>query len=89
MEMTLDQKLSAMFKKISSTEVKVADMYHENLSERVQTIEGLVSSYENRFKLLEYRSIDIEARSRRAIYFSRALANMVRLRTVLNLCVIL
>ena len=64
-KMSLDQKLFVMFKQISSTRTKVDDMYHDDLNGRVQTMEGVMSDHEKRIKLLEYRSIDLEARSRR------------------------
>ena len=65
MRLTMDQKLAAMFTKISATEVKVNSIYKEKLSRRVQKVENVISAHEQRIKLLEYRSIDSEARSRR------------------------
>ena len=65
MRLSTDQKLAVMFTKISTTEVKVNSIYKEKLSRRVQKIETVMSAHEQRIKLLEYRSIDIEARSRR------------------------
>ncbi|MEW8547543.1 MAG: hypothetical protein AB2693_28890 [Candidatus Thiodiazotropha sp.] len=63
--MSTDEKLVAMFMKISTTEAKVARMYQETLNERLHCVEGVMKTHENRIKLLEYRSIDNEARSRR------------------------
>ena len=65
MRLTMDKKLAAMFTKISATEVKVNSIYKEKLSRRVQKVENMISAHEQRIKLLEYRSIDSEARSRR------------------------
>ena len=67
MRLTMDKKLTAMFTKISATEVKVNSIYKEKLSRRVQKVENMISAHEQRIKLLEleYRSIDSEARSRR------------------------
>ena len=65
MQLSTDQKLATMFTKISTTEVKVNSIYKEKLGRRVQKAENIISAHEQRIKLLEYRSIDIEARSRR------------------------
>lgn len=63
--MSTNEKLVAMSMKISTTEAKVARMYQETLNERLHCVEGLMKAHETRIKLLEYRSIDNEARSRR------------------------
>ena len=65
MQLSMDQKLAAMFTKISRTDVRVDRLYKEKLGRRVQRVESVLSAHEQRIKLLEYRSIDIEARSRR------------------------
>ena len=65
MKLSLDHKMVVMFKKVYSTEAKIDDMYHDDLNSRVQSMEGVMSAHEKRIKLLEYRSIDLEARSRR------------------------
>ena len=65
MQLSTDQKLAAMFTKISTTEVKVNSIYKEKLGRRVQKAESIICAHEQRIKLLEYRSINIEARSRR------------------------
>ena len=60
MKLSLDHKMVVMFKKVYSTEAKIDD-----LNSRVQSMEGVMSAHEKRIKLLEYRSIDLEARSSR------------------------
>ena len=65
MQLSMDQKLAATFTKISRTDVRVDRLYKEKLGRRVQRVESVLSAHEQRIKLLEYRSIDIEARSRR------------------------
>ena len=65
MDLSIDQKLSAMFTKISATEVKVNSIYKENLSQRMNRVENMITTQDARIKLLEYRSIDNEARNRR------------------------
>lgn len=58
-----DEKLSAMFNKLMQVEQKVDCV--QSLSTRVSKAETVIKSHENRLKLLEYKSIDIESRSRR------------------------
>lgn len=57
--MSTDDKLNALFKKLTTTEVKIDSIYCSNFPETV------IQSNLKRIKLLEYKSIDIEARSRR------------------------
>lgn len=56
-------KLSVLFTRSSSIESKVDACL--SLFSRVDTIENTICDYDLRMKLLEYKSIDIEARSRR------------------------
>lgn len=65
MTLSTDRKLAAIFTKISNTEVKVDSIYKENLCRRVGKVENVITTHEHRIKLLEYRSIDSEARNRR------------------------
>ena len=65
MDLSIDQKLAAMFTKISATEVKVNSIYKENLSQQINRNESMITTQDARIKLLEYRSIDNEARNRR------------------------
>ena len=50
--------------KLSTTEVKV-DSIHSSLPNRLLKAESVIKSHSNRIKSLEYKSIDLEARSRR------------------------
>ena len=68
--MDMDEKLSTIFntltcnqKKLTHVEQKIDSM--NTLNGRVQKVETVMNSYNERRKLLEYKSIDIEARSRR------------------------
>ena len=68
--MGTDEKLSQIFntlrcnqQKISHVEQKIDSI--NRLNGRIQRVETVVNSYNDRLKLLEYKSIDIEARSRR------------------------
>lgn len=63
--MSTDEKMTAMFTKLTTTEVKVDSIYCSNLPERLTSAETVIQSNINRIKLLEYKSIDLEARSRR------------------------
>ena len=56
-------KLSALFHKLTQVEAKVDKVMP--LAERVKRSENVIKSQQNRVKLLEYKSIDIESRSRR------------------------
>ena len=56
-------KLSALFHKLTQVECKVDKVMP--LAERVKKSENVIKSQQNRLKLLEYKSIDIESRSRR------------------------
>ncbi|MEW8545273.1 MAG: hypothetical protein AB2693_17250, partial [Candidatus Thiodiazotropha sp.] len=63
--MSTDDKLNALFRKLTTTEVKVDSIYCSNFPERLSSAETVIQSNVKRIKLLEYKSIDIEARSRR------------------------
>ena len=63
--MSTDHKLKALFRKLTTTEVKVDSIYCSNFPERLSSAETVIQSNLKRIKLLEYKSIDIEARSRR------------------------
>ena len=54
----------ALFTKLSTTEVKVDSIY-SSLPDRLLKAESVIKSHNNRIKLLECKSIDLEARSRR------------------------
>ena len=56
-------KLSAPFHKLTQVESNVEKVLP--LSERVKRTENVIKSQQCRLKLLEYKSIDIESRSRR------------------------
>ena len=59
----LAEKLSALFHKLAQVEAKVDKVMP--LAERVKRSENVIKTQQNRLKLLEYKSIDIESRSRR------------------------
>lgn len=69
-DLSMDQKLSLILSKLSVNENKVN--YIQNkldsvtaIRPRVARVENVVKSHNDRLKLLEYRSLDLEARSRR------------------------
>ena len=61
--LSADEKLSALFNKLSQVERKVDCV--APLTKRVVNAENVISSHEHRLQLLEYKSIDIESRRRR------------------------
>lgn len=61
--LSTDEKLSALFSKLSQVENKVDRV--TPLAQRVTNAESVITSHQHRLKLLEYKSIDIESRSRR------------------------
>ena len=68
--MDTDQKLSLILSKLSVNENRVSFIQNKlnvitNVGSRVTAVENVVRSQHDRLKLLEYRSIDLEARSRR------------------------
>lgn len=65
-----EDKLSLILSKLSINENRVKLIQNRlesvvHMKKRVSEVENVVKSHEERLKLLEYRSIDIEARSRR------------------------
>ncbi|MCG8047033.1 MAG: hypothetical protein N0E48_15590, partial [Candidatus Thiodiazotropha endolucinida] len=69
-DMSMDQKLSLILSKLSVNENRVSSIQNKmdtmlNLKSRVGVVENVIKSQHERLKLLEYRSIDLEARSRR------------------------
>ena len=77
MDLSIDQKLAAMFTKISVTEVKVKGLYKENLSQRMNRVESMITTQDTRIKLLEYRSIHNEVQKGGVTEFSKVLVNTV------------
>ncbi|MCG8033763.1 MAG: hypothetical protein JAZ03_16535, partial [Candidatus Thiodiazotropha taylori] len=70
MNMTTDEKLSKIFSALTCSQNKIMIVEQKidainRLNGRVQKVEKVINSYNDRLKLLEYKSIDIEARSRR------------------------
>lgn len=68
--MTNDEKLTLILSKVSVNESRVSLIQTKldsvlNIKSRVSAIENVLKSQHDRLKLLEYRSLDIEARSRR------------------------
>ena len=68
--LSTDEKLSLILSKVSLNENRVIQIQNKldtvlDLKRRVSSVECVVTSHANRLKLLEYRSLDIEARSRR------------------------
>ena len=69
-KMSIDEKLSAIFTSLSSNQNKIMHVEQKvdtiiRINNRLSRVETVMTSYNDRMKLLEYRSIDIEARSRR------------------------
>ena len=68
--LTKDEKLSLLLTKVSLNEGRVEQIQNKldtvpDLKQRVTTVERVIRSNTDRLKVLEYRSIDLEARSRR------------------------
>ena len=66
----MDQKLSLILSKLSVNEGRVGYIQNKldtvlNIRSRVSVVENIIRSQNDRLKLLEYRSIDLEARSRK------------------------
>ena len=69
-DLSTDQKLSLILSKLSVNEGRVGYIQNKldtvlNIRSRVTAVENVIRSQNDRLKLLEYRSIDLEARSRR------------------------
>ena len=68
--MNMNEKLSAIFTSLSSNQNKITHVEQKvdtiiRLNGRLNRVETVMTSYNDRMKLLEYKSIDLEARSRR------------------------
>ena len=68
--LTTDEKLSLILSKVSVNESRVKLIQNRldsvfTIKSRVSALENTIRSQHDRLKLLEYRSLDIEARSRR------------------------
>ena len=77
--MTQDQKLSAMFATLTSNRNSIRNVEKrmdtiEGINSRMSQVETVIRSHSDRLKLLEYKSIDIEARSRRNNLLFKGLA---------------
>ena len=66
--------MTALFSKLSQVDSKVERVVP--LVERVKKSEAAIRSHQNRLKLLEYKSIDIESRSRRRNLIFRGIREM-------------
>ena len=73
-KLSTDGKLTALFSKLSQVDSKVERVVP--LVERVKKSEAAIRSHQNRLKLLEYKSIDIESRSRRRNLIFRGIREM-------------
>ncbi|MEW8547345.1 MAG: hypothetical protein AB2693_27875, partial [Candidatus Thiodiazotropha sp.] len=65
-----EEKLSLLLSKVTLNEARVVTIQNKldtviDLSKRVSSVERVLKSHDDRLTLLEYRSLDIEARSRR------------------------
>lgn len=72
------EQLSKIYSKLSSIEIKVNDMDKKvcdaaEISTRLNVVENDIRDQEQRLKLLEYKSIDMEARERRKNLIFRGL----------------
>lgn len=68
--MGTDDKLSAIFSTLNCNQNRIKHIEHSvralaSLNGRMERVETVVHSYNDRLRLLEYKSIDLEARSRR------------------------
>ena len=68
--MSMDEKVTLLLSKASVNESRVSAIQSKldavlNIRSRVTAVENVIRSQNNRLKLLEYRSIDLEARSSR------------------------
>lgn len=62
-----NEKLTALFTKLATTEAKVDAIYSASLPEQMPSAENAIKSHSDRITVLEYKSIDLEARSRNTI----------------------
>lgn len=68
--LSLDDKLAVMYVEISSNKTQMSEIGNKldtclKMGDSLKSIENKVDSFEARMTLLEYKSLDIEARSRR------------------------
>ena len=68
--LSLDDKLSAMYSEMNNNKTMMENIESKldkciALQDKVNNLENTISAHESRITLLEYKSIDIEARSRR------------------------
>lgn len=75
--MTTDEKLLALFSKLSAVENKQSsfNMIMAPTHEKVEILEDCVNIQARKLKMLSYRSLDLEARSRRNNMIFRGLAD--------------
>ncbi|MEW8548195.1 MAG: hypothetical protein AB2693_32225 [Candidatus Thiodiazotropha sp.] len=69
-KLSVDEKLSTIFSTLTCNQDKVMQLERKmntiiKMTQRMECIETVVNSYDDRLKLLEYKSIDNEARARR------------------------
>ena len=64
-KMNTDEKLLALFSKLSMVEDKQNDMVTSLVHEKVNVLENCVNIQARKIKMLSYRSLDLEARSRK------------------------
>ena len=77
-KMSPDQKLIALFTKLSTTENKVNSLSSvmSPVYEKVDILEDCVNIHARKLKMLSYRSLDLEARSRRNNLVFRGLCDV-------------
>ena len=69
-ELNIDEKLSTIFSALTCNQGRLGKLERKmnsiiRITNRMQDIEAVVNSHDDRLKLIEYKSIDMEARSRR------------------------
>lgn len=76
-KMNTDDKMLALFSKLSIVEDKQNRMVMSPVHEKVDVLENCVNIQSRKLKMLAYRSLDLEARSRRNNLVFRGLADCV------------
>ena len=76
-DLSSDQKLSLILSKLSVNERRVSSIQNKldtmlNIRSRVTVVENVIRSQNDRLKLLEYWSFDLEARSRLDVSYERS-----------------
>ena len=76
--MSPDEKLIALFTKLMTVEDKqnILSSVMSPVHEKVDILEDCVNVHERKIKMLSYRSLDLEARSRRNNLIFRGLAEL-------------